>query len=291
MKHSLSTTLILLLFFVLAQLIGLGLLAVDADVVTEGNQTRVVHGDTAIGPRPDYTPTITLISLIIALGIGTGLVLLLIKFKVVKVWKAWFFLAITLALTVAFGVFLPTIAALILGAVLTFWKMFYPGTFIHNFTELLIYPGLALLFVPLLSIPVMLILLVLIALYDAYAVWKSKHMITMAEFQTEAKTFAGLSFPVHKGKQTKSKKTKKGKKAAILGGGDIAFPLLFIGVIFESLLTKGLLHAFLLTLIPLATATLALAYIFFKGESNKYYPAMPFLTGGCVFGYLILLVL
>ena len=37
------------------------------------------------------------------------------------------------------------------------------------------------------------ILLVLISIYDMIAVWKSKHMITLAKFQLDTKSFAGLA--------------------------------------------------------------------------------------------------
>ena len=170
-------------------IIGLALIAADSDVVEEEGVTTVEHGDTILGPRPDFSPTSTVISILIALGLGTALALLLIKFNVLKLWKLWFFLAIFIALTIAFGVIMPSITALILAFLLTAWKVFKPDAFVQNLTELFVYAGIALLFVPLLNITTGIIILLLIALYDAYAVWKSKHMITLAKFQTEAGTF------------------------------------------------------------------------------------------------------
>ena len=41
----------------------------------------------------------------------------------------------------------------------------------------------------------MLLLLALISVYDVIAVFKSKHMVSMANFQTESKVFAGLAVP------------------------------------------------------------------------------------------------
>ena len=86
-------------------------------------------------------------------------------------------------------------------------------------------------------------------------------MVKMAEFQRENKVFAGLFVPY-------------GKKAAILGGGDIGFTLLFSGVILQKF---GFLAALISSLI-IAGSLLAL---FLIGKKNKYYPAMPFLAGGC----------
>ena len=72
------------------------------------------------------------------------------------------------------------------------WKILRPNVFIHNLTEVFIYGGIAALLVPIINLFSAFILLLLISIYDMYAVWKSKHMVSMAKFQSEAKVFAGL---------------------------------------------------------------------------------------------------
>ena len=84
-------------------------------------------------------------------------------------------------------------------------KIFKPNFWIQNLTELFIYGGLAAIFVPFFNIWSVSILLILIALYDAYAVWKSKHMITLAKSQMEAKVFSGLLIPYSIGRKVKGK--------------------------------------------------------------------------------------
>ena len=71
-------------------------------------------------------------------------------------------------------------------------------------------------------------------------------MIKLAKFQTEAKAFAGIALPygMKQGKthfvklaKKSEKKTKQIKaKIAILGGGDIIFPIIFAGVILKVLM-------------------------------------------------------
>ena len=104
------------------------------------------------------------------------------------------------------------------------------------------------------------------------AVWKTRHMIKLAKFQAKARVFAGLLIPYD-----------KSKNSAILGGGDIGFPLLFAGVAFKTLYFKAFI-------IPLF-ASLALIYILVKAEKKKFYPAMPYLTVGCILGYLVALII
>ena len=78
--------------------------------------------------------------------------------------------------------------------------------------------------------------------------------------------------------KTKIKKVGKTHREAILGGGDIAFPLLFSGVILK---TMGFLPAIITSL----TAAIALLILFVAAEKKKFYPAMPFITLGCFIGY------
>lgn len=106
------------------------------------------------------------------------------------------------------------------------------------------------------------------SIYDAIAVWKTRHMVSLAKFQTRSKLFAGLYVKYDK------------KKEAILGGGDIAFPLLFAGVVLK---VAGLLPASIVVL----TTTLSLMLLLMLGKKNTYYPAMPFLFIGCFTGALI----
>jgi hypothetical protein len=83
------------------------------------------------------------------------------------------------------------------------------------------------------------------------------------------------------------------KKNAILGGGDIAFPLLFTGAVMESLMVKGLTQAAALTqsLIITATTTIAVALLFIFAKKDKFYPAMPIISAGCFIGYGILMMI
>jgi len=232
--------------------------------------------------RPDVNESVSFVYIILAVLIGTGLILLIIHFNKQLLWKLWYLFAIILCLAIAFSAFIESEVALILAIALGIYKIARPNVFVHNFTELFIYGGLAVIFVPILNLFSILVLLALISVYDMYAVWKSKHMIKLAKFQTKSKMFAGLLIPYRlpgkvttRGKKT-SKKIKK-IRVAVLGGGDIGFPLMFAGVVLK---TFGIGYALI---IP-PFATLALAGLFFYSKKDRFYPAMPFLSIGCVAG-------
>jgi presenilin-like A22 family membrane protease len=90
-----------------------------------------------------------------------------------------------------------------------------------------------------------------------------------------------------------SKLSKPKKQAsvrqAILGGGDIVFPLIFSGAVFTQLLQQGLSHAVaLFSALTVSMATLISLYLLFLlGKKNKFYPAMPFVSIGCFVGYFM----
>ncbi|PIY60571.1 hypothetical protein COY95_01095, partial [Candidatus Woesearchaeota archaeon CG_4_10_14_0_8_um_filter_47_5] len=220
---------------------------------------------------------------------GTALLFVLVKFHKINLWKAWFFLSVFVCLTFAFGAFVGDIIAAGAALVFALLKIYRPNVVVHNFTELFLYGGLAAIFVPILNLPAIVILLVMISVYDAFAVWKSKHMITLAKFQTKAKMFAGLSIPYALNKPLFPEFGAGGKRksqptAAILGGGDIAFPLLFAGVVMKQV-------GFLESLVVPLFASLALLVLLIYGRKGKFYPAMPFFSIGCALGYAAVLLI
>ncbi len=304
MKHPLAPTTLIITFFLLAQITGLGLLATDitttVDEVT--GEITTEYSDTIGGPRPETTGASSFALLVIGVAIGTGILLLLAKYQMKKFWKVWYFLAVWLAISIALGAIIPATAAYLIAAALTAAKIFKPNLLIHNTTEVLVYTGIAFLIVPIFNLFWASMLLLAIAAYDAYAVWKSKHMISLANFQTESNLFAGLQIPytndnkpTNKQLQPKKKTTKKQTtqaQAAILGGGDIAFPLLFAGTAMQWLAEQGKtnLEAYLLSLIIVAAAAASLITLFYFSKKHRFYPAMPFLSAGCFVG-LGLLVL
>lgn len=340
MKHNLVVTLIIVGMFILAQLLGLFIInSYDkyyGKTATESGIERpeasfvqeTVPPEVEIKTAIDVTQI--LFSILFAIAIATLLFLLLSKIKISILFRIWFTVVVFICLTLAFslGLYpaigknfvlmfgktfsLAEIIAVPLAALFTFYKIFKRNIIIHNVSELFIYPGLAVIFLPLLNVLIAGILLVAIAIYDVWAVWKSKHMIKLAKFQMEhLKIFAGFFFPYiskkdrvkiqkmraamkkrekqekKKGKKAKGKKMKEIKvkaQIAALGGGDVAFPLIFAG-------TVMLAYNVLAALVVVLCATLSLLYLFYISKKGKFYPAMLFLTPGCLLGLLLVLLL
>jgi presenilin-like A22 family membrane protease len=220
--------------------------------------------------RPPIEEKTSFLQLFLVIIIVTLVAILLAKFKLALLWKVWFFLAVVFCLSISLAAFINQIIAVLVAIALTIFKVVKRNLIVHNFTELFIYGALAAIFVPLFNVTSIIILLVLISVYDMIAVWKTKHMIKLAKFQAKLRLFTGLFIPYKKG-------------TAILGGGDIGFPLLFSGVMLKTFGNK----AFIVPVI----VTIALFILFLKSKKKKFYPAMPFLTLGCLAGFWILLLI
>lgn len=256
MKHDLRITILLIALFLAAQFIGLIIL--KPYTVEEKPLPYNIE-------RPHFEEKTSFIWLVLVIAVATLFAFFLAKMQATSLWKLWFFVSVIFTLSIAFSSFINSIAALIIASVLAFFKVFKVNIIIHNITELFIYGGLAAVFVPILGITSISILLLVISLYDYIAVRKTKHMVALAKFQTKIRIFAGLLIPYGKNKE------------AILGGGDIGFPLIFAGVAMKTMGIKALV-------IPLFAAA-ALTLLLIKSEKKKFYPAMPILTLGCFIGY------
>lgn len=319
MKHNVKITIILIAMFIVTQIIGL--LVVNSYIpkkVLVFNETSQQFENVTIEQLPkgfqppelktSYDFFSIFINIVIAFIIAIVLMFLLSKIKITLILRIWFFIVVIIAIGLAINALLKQfpsfnseiflglsysfLFSLIIATPLAIYKIFKRNLFIHNLTELVIYPGIAAVFVPILNIWTAILFLVLISVYDMWAVWKSKLMVKMAKFQmNEMKIFAGFFVPymTKKARQQianlkKSKSKKKGKSIrvslAILGGGDVVFPIITAGVFLKF---AGIVPALFVVL----GATLGLFSLFLISEKKKFYPAMPFITAGIFIALLI----
>ena len=245
MKHNIKVTVLIALLFLLAQIIGLLIVNHYLDKDLPYNIER-----------PKLNEKTSALQVFLTILIVTALVFLIMKYRIFKLWTVWFYLASTATLMIAFSTLLNQNVAFVLALILAYFKL-RRNIFIHNFTELFIYGGLAAIFVPVIN------------LTSIIAVFKTKHMVKMAKFQTKMRVFPGLLIPYR-------------NKVALLGGGDIGFPLLFAGIMMKDF--GNIAFA-----VPLF-CTAALLVLLFIGKKDKFYPAMPFMTTGCLLSLTLLLL-
>ena len=303
MKHNVKVTTILVTMFFVAQLIGIFVASIYAPQSTtiideEGvsQNISVYKLPYGMAPPTGIEPAVSLFSIVIALFIAITLMFLLMKFKAEIFLRIWFLVVVILGISISLNATLisfPNSALIALAIAVPFGiiKIYQRNIIVHNATELLIYPGIAAVFIPLLSISTTVFLLVLISIYDMWAVWHVGFMQKMAKYQIQKlKIFSGFFIPyldkkqrmiLAKAKKSKSSKNKKiGVTVAILGGGDVVFPILLAGTVLH---TMGLIQALTISV----GATIALTGLFMMSQKGKFYPAMPFISAGCLIALAI----
>ncbi|MEK6888763.1 MAG: presenilin family intramembrane aspartyl protease [Nanoarchaeota archaeon] len=295
MKHSIKVTAILLVLFLIAQLVGifvLNLYKPEIIPIQLDNETIInitSHGlPYGLEPPQETSKTKNLWSIVFAFIIAIIAIIFLMRFKAELLLRIWFFIVVIIAIAVSlFAPFktFPYASLIVLGValILAYFKVFRRNIIVHNLTELLIYPGIAAIFVPLLNVGTAVLLFIIFSAYDMYAVWHAKFMQKMAHYQiNKVKVFSGFFVPYlsKKDKLLLKEAEKSGKKkevkvsVAILGGGDIVFPIILAGTVLNSL---GLFASLLVSI----GATIALAFLLYKSEKGKFYPALPFISVGC----------
>src|SRR3989338_3396124 len=297
MKHNLKITLVILVMFLITQFFGLY-------VVNSYFSNDLPFGLNPPEPETTFEFGQVFTLMIFAFIIAVTIFIFLTKFNIDFLIKFWFFSVVVVALAISFNIllinFLPEriissfletwILAIAIALPFGFVKIYRRNFFVHNFTEILIYPGIAAIFVPILNIYTISLLLVIISIYDMWAVWHSGLMQRMAKYQIEKlNIFSGFFVPyVSKRMKLQIKKLSKNQLSkkkfrvnlAVLGGGDVVFPIIASGVMLKTL---GLFPA----IFVIVGATLGLCYLMFFAEKKKFYPAMPFISAGIFLGMFL----
>ena len=206
----------------------------------------------------------------------------------VKIYRFLFIFASFFSSLIFFESFLPEPISLILVFLLIFWWIKKPIVLNQNLLIILSLAGIGASTGLILKPEAVILILVVLSIYDFIAVYKTKHMVKMAKDMIESGTILGLVFPFEFSgffKSTREIKPGEGK-FLILGGGDVAFPLIFS----VSVLGSGILKSFLIALFSLF-GLIANFLFFIKQKERKPIPALPLISLFSIIGYFLVLIL
>jgi len=229
--------------------------------------------------------------------------IILIFFKISRkgggiLLQIFFILAIFSGLKIFFSTFLKNPEAIILAGVLILARFIWPTIFIHNLVVIGGIAGIGGMLGLAFSPQDVIIILIILAIYDIIAVYKTKHMVKMAKAMIKKRVILGLIIPkrilefkasmaeVERNKISPAEKFGiKGKTHfLILGGGDLALPLLLIA----SVACQNLLRSIVILFFSFL-GLLTMHFIFTKLK-NKPMPALPPLAVFSILGYFISLL-
>jgi len=190
------------------------------------------------------------------------------------------FLAVTLSavLTIVCAIFL----------VIVLYK--YPEWYVIDLAGIIIGAGAIAIFGMSLGILLVIIFLVCLAVYDAISVYKTKHMIELADTVMDLKLPVLLVIPKIKNysliKETKRLKEQleegEERDAFFMGLGDIVMPGILVAAIYNSI-PNGLPVSIGVMIGTLVGFT-ALMHFVMKGKPQA---GLPLLCGGAITGYLV----
>jgi presenilin-like A22 family membrane protease len=232
----------------------------------------------------------------------TGFLLVLIKYDMKKVIAAviglslfFTFAYIFAALVyVAMGVSdIANIVVLILSILATALLYKYPEWYVIDALGVLIGAGVASIFGVSLDVLPVVILLLLLAVYDAISVYKTKHMITLAEGVIDLKTPILFVIPKRRDysfiKDGIGKLGEGGERAAfIIGMGDLIMPSIL--VVSANVFLKGAKLGGIINLPALGAiigSLAGLAVLLYFVMSGKPQAGLPPLNGGTILGFLV----
>jgi len=250
-----------------------------------------------IEPQPVSLLSFLIYFLIITLAVlaflkiskkGSGLVL-----------QVFFILAVFSGLDILFSTFIGEPGAMILAIVLIGLRFRQPNVLFHNLVIIGGLAGIGGMLGTTLRPRDAIVFLVILAVYDIIAVYKTKHMIKMAQAMIRKRVILGIIIPekisgfkasmiaVEQEKFPIRRIFKPGRvgRFMILGGGDLALPLLLIASVAKQNIWQSMI-----ILIFALFGLLAMHLIFIKLKS-KPMPALPPLAIFSILGYLVSLLI
>ena len=232
----------------------------------------------------------------------TAILLVLIRYNLKKVIAAiiglsifftfaYIFAAIVFALTGPTD--LATIMVLVLSIFATLLLYKFPEWYVIDSLGILIGAGVAAIFGASLEILPVLLLLILLAVYDAISVYKTKHMITLAEGVIDLKTPILFVVPKRRDysfiREGIGKLGDGGERAAfIIGMGDMIMPSIL--VVSANVFLNGWRLAGLINLPAIGAIVGSLAgmgVLLWFVNSGKPQAGLPPLNGGTILGFVV----
>jgi len=280
MSESSKIPVLVMLFFVMV--VQILALAITPAISASGN--RVFEDPTSIANPFAYMLLILLF---------TGLLLLAMRLKREWIIRVFILLSIAVSIYYVMAAFMSPLLALVPTLAIMLLLHFYPEWYIIDAFGILVCAGISSLFGVSMTIPPALLLLVVLAVYDAISVYKTRHMISLAEGAIKIK--APLLFVVPKSRDysfridqeisNSSEETKK-RGAYFLGLGDAIIPTILVISASWSLPAGGF-YGLSLPVLGAMLGTYLGFLLLMTTSRDRPQAGLPFLNSGVILGFLV----
>lgn len=178
------------------------------------------------------------------------------------------------------------VASFVLSAGITVLLYKYPEWYIVDIAGICIAAGVSALIGISLSVIPVIILLLLLAIYDAISVYKTKHMITMAEGIMDLKLPILFVIPKNLNYSFLQEDFKSGEKreAFFMGLGDAVMPTLLVVSANVFMISKGISYPVIGAILGTLAGHIVLSILVMSGKPQA---GLPFLNSGVILGFFI----
>jgi presenilin-like A22 family membrane protease len=177
------------------------------------------------------------------------------------------------------------IGSLMLTTALTLLLYKYPEWYIIDLTGIVIGAGAAALFGISLAIIPTLLLLIVLAIYDALAVYQTKHMIRLAEGMLDLRTPILFIIPKKWGYSFLEQTTNGEKNAYFMGLGDVVVPTIL--VVSAKVFIVSTRFVNLPALGAIIGSLVGFVALIFISQGERPQAGLPFLNTGTIIGFFI----
>ena len=230
------------------------------------------------------------------------LVLTLVILTIAKYWKKkliYMFILAAVAVTSMYvldPIFVMFIAepfafylSLVMTLLIVLALVYYPEWYVIDLCGILVAIGSIAIFGISLTIPLVIILLTILAIYDFISVYKTKHMITLADTVVDLKLPVlfiipkKLPYSFRKEETSLKKKLDKGEErdAFFMGVGDVVIPGILVAACYNFI---GDLMISFSVILGILVGFFVLMLLVIKGKPQ---PGLPFLNTGAIIAYFI----
>ena len=280
MSESSKIPVLVMLFFVMV--VQILALAITPAISASGN--RVFEDPTSIANPFAY---------MLLILVFTGLLLLAMRLKRGWIISVFILLSIAVSIYYVMAAFMSPLLAIAPTLAIMLLLHFYPEWYIIDAFGILVCAGISSLFGVSMTIPPTLLLLVVLAVYDAISVYKTRHMISLAEGAIKMK--APLLFVVPKSRDysfridqeisNSSEETKK-RGAYFLGLGDAIIPTILVISASWSLPAGGF-YGLSLPVLGAMLGTYLGFLLLMTTSRDRPQAGLPFLNSGVILGFLM----